>query len=52
MPTGSMTPHVHISALEGFKVCLYVLIGFGAAHVIARRYEGHPLADTFLDIWC
>lgn len=47
-----MTPHIHISAIEGVKVMLYVLIGLGILHVMARKFEGHPLADTYLDVYC
>lgn len=52
MPTTSdLIPHVHISAIEGFKVFLYFVVFVGVLHVIARKFEGHPLADTILDIW-
>lgn len=47
-----MIPHIHMSALEGVKTMLYVLIGFGVLHVIARKFDGHPFADTFLSIYC
>lgn len=45
-------PHVHISALQGFITILYVIVGLGIAHILARRFEGHPLADAVLDFLC
>jgi hypothetical protein len=48
----SVAPHVHISGLSAFIQALYVIVVFGVMHLLARRYEGHPLADAFLDIWC
>jgi|SoimicMinimDraft_14_1059742.scaffolds.fasta_scaffold415881_1 hypothetical protein len=47
----SVAPHVHISGLSGLIQALYVIVVFGVLHLVARRYEGHPLADAFLDIW-
>ena len=47
----SVAPHVHISGLSAFIQALYVIVVFGVLHLVARRYEGHPLADAFLDIW-
>lgn len=47
-----MIPHIHMSALEGVKVMLYVLIGLGILHVVARKFEGHPFADAFLSVYC
>lgn len=44
-----MNPHIHISAMEGVKVALYVTIFLGIVHVVARRYEGHPAADAALN---
>lgn len=44
-----MNPHIHISALEGLVTALYVIIFLGALHIIARNFEGHPLADSILD---
>lgn len=48
----SVAPHVHISGLSAFVQALYVIVVFGVLHLVARRYEGHPMADAFLDIWC
>lgn len=47
-----LNPHIHISALNGFVTALYVIILLGVAHIIARRFEGHPLADAFLNFFC
>jgi hypothetical protein len=45
-------PHIHLSALDGITTLLYVIVGFGAIHIIARKYEGHPLADAALNFIC
>jgi len=47
----SVAPHVHISGLSALINALYVIVVFGILHLLARRYEGHPLADSFLNIW-
>lgn len=47
----TVAPHVHISGLSALINALYVIVVFGAIHLIARRFEGHPLADAFLNIW-
>lgn len=47
-----MNPHVHISGLEALKIMLVVVVGLGTIHVVARRYEGHPLADAALNFLC
>lgn len=47
----SVAPHVHISGISAFINALYVIVVFGLLHLLARRFEGHPLADAFLDIW-
>lgn len=51
MPTSTLIPHVHVSAMEGVKTMLYVILGVGALYIVASRFEGHPLADAFLNIW-
>jgi hypothetical protein len=48
----SVAPHVHINGISAFINALYVIIVFGLLHIAARRFEGHPMADAFLDIWC
>lgn len=47
-----MNPHIHISAMEGLVTILYVVIGLGAIHIVARRFEGHPAADAVLNYLC
>ena len=47
-----MNPHVHVSALEGVKIGLIALIALGTMHIIARKFEGHPLADAVLNVYC
>ena len=47
----TVAPHVHISALSGFIQALYVIVIIGVLHLVARKFEGHPLADAFLNIW-
>jgi hypothetical protein len=47
-----MNPHVHVSAIEGVKITLIALIGIGVLHIAARKFEGHPLADAFLNVYC
>lgn len=47
----NVAPHVHISGITALINALYVIVVFGLLHVLARRFEGHPLADAFLDIW-
>ena len=47
----TVAPHVHISGLTAFINALYVIVVFGVIHLAARHFEGHPLADAFLNIW-
>lgn len=47
-----MIPHVHISAVSAIVMALYVLVILGVLHIIARRFEGHPLADAVMNVWC
>lgn len=47
----AVAEHVHISGITAFINALYVIVVFGVLHIVARRFEGHPLADAFLDIW-
>lgn len=47
----AVAEHVHISGVTALINALYVIVVFGLLHVIAKRFEGHPLADAFLDIW-
>lgn len=46
----SLPPHIHISAMNGLIVTLYVILALAVIHIIGRRFQGHPLADTLLDI--
>lgn len=47
----SVSPHVHISGISALINALYVILVLGVLNLLARRFEGHPLADAFLDIW-
>lgn len=47
----AVAEHVHISGFSAVINALYVIVIFGILHILARRFEGHPLADAFLDIW-
>ena len=47
----AVAEHVHISGITALINALYVIVVFGVLHIVARRFEGHPLADAFLDIW-
>lgn len=47
----SVAPHVHISGLDGIINALFVITVFGTLMTIAKRKEGHPLADAFLEIF-
>lgn len=47
----SVAPHVHISGITGVINALYVIAIFGALMLLARRFEGHPLADAFLEVF-
>jgi len=46
-----MGPHIHVSALNGFKTALYIVIFLGIIHIAARRWEGHPLANMILSAY-
>lgn len=46
-----MNPHIHISAIQALVTSLEVLVVLGALHIVARKYEGHPLADAILSVW-
>lgn len=47
----AVQPHVHISGLSALINALYVILVLGVLHIVANRFEGHPLADAFLSIW-
>jgi hypothetical protein len=47
----SVADHVHISGITALINALYVIAVFGVIHLVARRFEGHPFADAWLDIW-
>jgi len=47
----SVAPHVHISGITAIINALYVILILGIFHILARKFEGHPLADAFLNIW-
>lgn len=47
----TVAPHLHISGISAVINALYVIVVLGIMHFAARRFEGHPLADAFLDIW-
>lgn len=48
----SVAPHVHISGISAVINALYVVLVLGVMNIIARKFEGHPLADAFLNIYC
>jgi len=48
----TVAPHVHISGISAIINALYVILVLGLLHILANRFEGHPLADAFLNIWC
>lgn len=48
----SVAPHVHISGISAVINALYVILILGVLHIIAKKFEGHPLADAFLDVYC
>jgi hypothetical protein len=45
-----MTPHVHISALDGAIVMCYVILGITSLHLIARRKPESAWAQALLDV--
>ncbi len=47
----SVAQHVHISGITGVINALYVIVIFGLLLSLARRFEGHPLADAVLEIF-
>jgi len=47
-----MEPHIHISAINGLIVMLYVVVGFGALNVLCRRFEGNRFADALSEFLC
>lgn len=48
----AVAEHVHISGISAIINALYVIVVFGVLHLLARRFEGHPFADAWLNIWC
>lgn len=47
----AVAEHVHISGISAFIQALYVIAVLGAMVIVARRFEGHPAADAFLEIY-
>lgn len=45
------TPHIHLSALNGFTVMLYVFIGMGLLHIISRRYPDSALFNMIMSVY-
>lgn len=47
----AVASHVHISGISAFIQALYVIAVFGALSALAKRFEGHPLADAWLELF-
>ena len=47
----AVAEHVHISGITAVINALYVIVVFGVLMYVAKRFEGHPLADAFLDLF-
>ena len=45
-----MDNHVHISALQGVIVMLYVIVGLGTLHAFARKFPDSALSNAILDV--
>jgi hypothetical protein len=43
--------HLHVNAATAVSVFLMVVVTFGAANLVAKKYEGHPAADAWLDLF-
>lgn len=42
--------HIHISAIHSFVTFLMVLVWLGATRLLAQKFQGHNLADTYLSL--
>ena len=42
--------HLHVNAPTAVTVFLMVIVTVGTANLIAKKYEGHPAADAWLDL--
>lgn len=47
----AVAEHVHISGITALINALYVIVIFGGLMAVAKRFEGHPLADAFLELF-
>lgn len=46
-----MGSHVHINAASVVVTFLAVVVSLGTANLIAMKYQGHPAADAWLDLF-
>ena len=42
--------HLHVNAATAVTVFHMVIVTVGTANIIAKKYEGHPAADAWLDL--
>jgi len=47
----AVAEHVHISGITAVINALYVIVIFGVLMYVAKYFEGHPLADAFLELF-
>jgi hypothetical protein len=43
--------HVHVSALNALVTILYVVAGFGLLSALALKFNKHPAAQAWLDLY-
>lgn len=46
-----MSSHVHINTASVLVVFLSVVVTLGTANLLAMKYQGHPAADAWLDLF-
>lgn len=47
----AVAPHVHISGISAIINSLFVIAVLGVIMLLAKRFEGHPLADAWLELF-
>lgn len=43
--------HLHVNAATAVSVFLMVIVTVGTANLVAKKYQGHPAADAWLDLF-
>lgn len=47
----AVAPHIHVGFFSSLITTAQVVLWIGIFHLLAKRFESHPLSQAFLEIW-